>query len=224
MSGWLLGLALLMAPVSVEVPYVEQGRAPWCAAAAAVMVMGSQGHAVALRPFVARLRVAADGIAWLDLAEGLAAEGFEAWVAEADDAMLRAALAAGLAPVVVTREAGGTHAVVLTGWDASGWQVRDPAAPGRRQMASLDGRAGAVLIRRMGAAAPDAARWRAGDGRYRATEWRRRAAARVAAGAYGDGLALLDRAIAAQPGNAELRRLRAVLVGQIEAGAGVSPR
>lgn len=129
--------ARLPSAALIEVPYVEQGRAPWCAAAAAVMVMASQGHAIELRSFVATLRVHADGIAWLDLAEGLAPQGFEAWMAPVDETMLRNALAAGLAPVVLLRDAGrpavldaeapdaiddrAIHAVVLTGWQDTAW-------------------------------------------------------------------------------------------------------
>lgn len=218
-SGVMPSGAVPSGALHVTVPYVEQGRAPWCAAAAAVMVMAAQGHPLALRPFVATLRVHADGIAWLDLAEGIAPHGFEALVAPADAAMLRRALAAGLAPIALLHEAGGVHAIVVTGHDTTGWQVLDPAAPGRRHLAAdAFGRAlaGGVLIRRMASPAPpDADRWRQGDARYRAGEWRRRAAAQVAAGAYADGLVLLDRALAATPDDPELRAVRALLAERV---------
>ncbi|MCB9544071.1 MAG: hypothetical protein H6703_16710 [Myxococcales bacterium] len=215
--------AMPSAPVQLAVPYVEQGRAPWCAAAAAVMVMASQGHPLALRPFVATLRVHADGVAWLDLAEGIAPHGFEALVAPADAAMLHRALAAGLAPIALLHQAGGVHAIVVTGRDATGWQVLDPTAPGRRHLAAdafERALAGGVLIRRMASPAPpDADRWRQGDARYRAEEWRRRAADRVAAGAYADGLALLDRALAVTPDDPELRAARALLAAELARSA-----
>jgi hypothetical protein len=250
----------------VEVPYIEQGRAPWCAAAAAVMVMASQGHAIDLRSFVATLRVHADGIAWLDLAEGLAPQGFQAWMAPIDDTMLRNALAAGLAPVVLLRDAArpasarltapdaaapdaiddrGIHAVVLTGWHDTAWyglaqsdlawhsrvqrdtewHLLDPAAPGQRSLdaATFAARSAgaAVLIRRRdGIAPPDAERWRAGDRQFRVKAWRRRAAAQVAVGAWSEGLALLDQAVALMPEDPDLQAARALLADQITRRAG----
>lgn len=262
----LLSLAPGPSAVQVDVPYVEQGRAPWCAAAAAVMVMASQGHAIELRAFVATLRVHADGIAWLDLAEGLAPQGFEAWMAPVDDEMLRNALAVGLAPVVLLRDATrpasarpaapdastpdaiddrGIHAVVLTGWHDTAWyglahsdiawhgrvqrdtewHLLDPAAPALRSLdaATFAARSvgAAVLIRRRdGIAPPDAERWRTGDRQFRVKAWRRRAAVQVAAGAWSEGLALLDRAVALMPEDADLQAAQTLLADQITRRAG----
>jgi predicted double-glycine peptidase len=219
----LLAAALLAAPPAhriENVPYFEQLRGPFCAAATVAMAARSQGAAVEPLALAREVPVAADGIAWLDLADVLAPLGLETLVVVSDEDELRQAVAAGLPVVVATREGGGKHAVVVTGYDPGGWDVLDPANPSRRRLPRAElpavwaGRQ-AVVVRRV-SAAPGALpleRWRAQTRRYRALAWGLRAEAQPEPGGR---LALYRRAVAEDPSIAELRNNLAIAL----AGAG----
>jgi hypothetical protein len=213
----LLLAALLAAPPAhhiENVPYFEQLRGPFCAAAAVAMAARSQGAAVEPLGLARQVTVAADGIAWLDLADVLAPLGLETLVVVSDEGEVRQAIAAGLPVVVATREGGAKHAIVVTGYDAGGWDVLDPANATRRRLASGDlavawaGRQ-AVVVRRKAAAASGLPldRWRAQTRRYRALEWGLRAEAQPEPGAR---LALYQRAVAEDASIAELHNNLAI--------------
>lgn len=222
----LAALLLLAAPPAAParfidgVPYVEQPRAPLCAAATTVMVARFHGRDLALGPFTRALPVQPDGIAWLDVVEALPAHGLDGLVFTADDAALRALLDAGLPAIAVVRDGAATHALVVRGHDSAGWHVLDPSAPGVRRLdrAAFAARwtGGLVLVRPPAAAPPTLplADWKAQTAAFRAEGWLRRARARPPA----DALALLDRAAAADPGHPAVDLQRAAVLGELGRG------
>ncbi len=223
MLALLLAAALAVPPAHriENVPYLEQLRGPFCAAAAVAMAARSQGAAVDALGLARQVTVAADGIAWLDLADVLTPLGLETLVVVSDADEVRRTLAAGLPVIVSTREGGAKHAVVLTGYDVDGWDVLDPANASRRRLSrgELDamwaGRQ-AVIVRRAAGGGPPLERWRAQTRRYRALEWGLRAEAQPQPAGR---LALYRRAVAEDATIAELRNNLAIAL----AGAGLAP-
>lgn len=212
-------LAAAEAPTHVipGVPYVAQDRAPWCAAAAAVMVARHHGRDLELRPFVRTLTVHADGVAWLDLIETLPAHGLRAQAIGATAAELRAVIDAGLPAIAIVRDSPANHAWVVFGHGPAGWRVHDPAHPGARWVApeafAARWTGSLVIVHRdpPPAGLPWPA-WAAETHRFRAEGWLRRARARPPA----DALALLDRALAADPGHPAVHAQRAAVLAELE--------
>lgn len=223
MIAALLALALLAPGTLIEgLTWVDQKRAPWCAAAAAVMVGQFHGRQVELTPLVRALPIHADGIAWLDLAEALTGYGLGANVVQVDAEALRAVIDAGLPAIAIVRDGAAMHALVVHGHDDGGWRVLDPAAPG---VTRLD--AAAFAARWTGGMALllpihsdkayrtlPLARWRAETDRFRAEGWLRRAREVPPS----DALALLDRAERADPSRPAVDLQRAAVLGELKRG------
>lgn len=213
------------AVASRPVPYVAQGRAPWCAAAATAMVLGAHGPAPTAQEVARAVTVHRDGIAWIDLAEHLPSRGYTAWIGRANAAELRALLAAGLPTIAITRDPE-PHAVVVTGHQgppdgaAGEWRLRDPAAPGVTALSAAEfarqWSGGLVIIRPLDAPAPagvNVAEWTRRTAAHRARAWHRRAIVRAstagdepATDRARDALALLDRALAEAPADDGIRQ------------------
>ena len=200
-------------------PYETQPRGPFCAAATLSMVARHHGLDTTALGLARQVEVHRDGIAWMDLAQVLERRGLEVRVVQMDAPTLRATLAAGLPVVVSLVEGGQKHAVVVVEARGDGFEVLDPAEPGRRAL-TVDtlsvawARGQAVVVRRP--SRPQAPRlpwadWRRQDARYRADEWWLRA--------QRNGLdqpgtrVLVERGLALEPEhpglNAMLRALRA---------------
>ncbi|MCA9542456.1 MAG: C39 family peptidase [Myxococcales bacterium] len=216
----LLALALLAPPaVAIEgVPYVEQGRSPWCAAAVMAMLAGHQGAPIALPELVRAVPVEADGISWPALADALAERGLTTFIVVADEAALRATLAAGLPVAVAERVGVAKHAIVVTGYDAAGYAVLDPAAPGRRRLAPDELRANwaggqMIVVAQKPPAALPTADWKRQTSRFRALEWGLRAERTGRHDAQ--TLALYDLAVAEDPNVAELQNNRALTLAAL---------
>ncbi len=216
-----LGLFATPPPLIEGIPYVEQPRSPQCVAAAAVMVGRFHGRPMALKAFARTLPVHADGIAWLDLVEALPAHGLNGLLVQADPGDLKALLDSGLPGIVAVHDGAGRHAWVVRGYDASGWHILDPAAPGLRRVdrATFAERwtGGLVIVHPAGAALPPEppwTQWTAESARARAEGWLKRARQRPAL----DALALLDYALAADPGHVAVHLQRAAVLGELKRG------
>jgi tetratricopeptide (TPR) repeat protein len=220
-AALLAGLLALLPIVPPDVPYIAQPAGPYCAAAAVLMAGAPVGLDLPLADLLRAVPVHRDGIAWLDLALVLAPLGFEVLVGRLEAADLDALLAAGVPAVVAVRPAGPggpagpKHAWVVTRRTVEGFAVLDPAAPGTRSVTRaalakqwLGGETVVVLKRdARRRAGVDWAALEASTRRYVAAEWARRA---VAIGqADVNALALLDRAVAADPTLPELHVARA---------------
>lgn len=201
---------------------IQQGRAPFCAAAAALMGASRLGPVPSLKAFVRRLPVSADGIPWLELSDALRDLGVEAFVIEPRAGELPALIRADIPVIIPVKHGARRHAVLVEGVDATGFWVRDPArpSPARWPRAALKARWSArqaVVLPALGAKHPRAAVWLKMDRRYRALEWALRAEQHPAPNPQ--MLALYDLAVDADPSIAAIRfnrgRVRAAL-GQAE--------
>ena len=207
------------APHRIEgIEQIRQGRAPFCAAAAGLMGASRLGPVPALRAFVRTLPVSADGIAWLELADGLRAFGVDPYVVQLTSPDLRRLIQQDIPVIVAVTQGGLRHAVLVDGVDAAGVWVRDPAlpAPVHWTHAVLKARwsaSQAVVLPAKGGAHPRLGAWQAMDRRYRALEWALRAERHPTPSA--EMRALYDMAVAADPAIAAIRynrgRVRAAL-------------
>jgi hypothetical protein len=220
MRAWLSRLALVLcvagpsparAQRTLDLPYLAQGPSPWCAAAAVLMVARFFGAQLELVPLVRSVQVAADGIAWLDLADALAPHGFEVLATTAGPDEVRRALDQGQPLVASMKSRGAKHALVVRGWDAQGFVVLDPRDPEQKRIEARDfvarwaGRQIVVVRpRARPAEGLPLERWRAENRRYRAIEWGRRA---QRADAPEHALALARKGLAEDPSLAELQVL-----------------
>lgn len=187
------------------------------------MVARHHGAPIELQALVRAVPVAADGIAWLDLADALAAHGLEVLVVVLDEQALRATLAADLPVVVSVVDGQAKHALVVTGYDGEGYDVLDPANPHERRLTAIElrrrwarGQAIVTLPRGAGgsgAAGLPLARWRAQDRHYRALEWGLRAERQPAPEGR---LQLYQRALAADDEIAELHNNAALALVDLD--------
>lgn len=205
----------LLAPHQIQsITHIQQGRAPFCAAAAGLMAASRLGPVPDLKAFVRTLPVSADGIPFLELSDALVPLGLAPRVVQLDPPTLRALIQQDV-PVILAVQAGPRrHAVLAFGVDAQGIDIADPALPTpvRWSMQTLvarwSARQAVILPKRGGIVARDP-RWRAADRRYRALEWALRAERVSTPGP--DMLALYDAAVAADPGIAPIRFNRGML-------------
>lgn len=232
-------LILLAQPAAhtiAGITHVQQGEAPFCAAAAGLMGASRIGPIPELLPFVRALPVAVDGIPWLELAEALRPLGTEARVVLMTYDELRTALAADIPVILAVRASRGRHAVLATGYEGERFEIHDPALPtpvhwDRPELVRRwSGRQAVVLMPLAAMCGPDRpvpcadprlplGDWRAQDARYRALEWALRAERLETPSA--DMLALYDRAVEAAPTIAPIRYNRARVrfaLGQAEGG------
>lgn len=200
------------------IQHVEQGRAPFCAAAAGLMGASRLGPVPDLRAFVRTLPVSAAGIPWLELSDALRGLGVDAYVIESNAGELRRLIRRDIPVIIAVSHGTRRHAVLVAGIDAMGFWVRDPAVPAPVHWTPeiLQARwsgSQAVVLPAIGAPHARRRAWQAMDRRYRALEWALRAEKHPTANA--DMLALYDRAVAADPGIAPILynrgRVRAAL-------------
>ncbi|MGK0358682.1 MAG: hypothetical protein ACI9U2_000975, partial [Bradymonadia bacterium] len=182
------------------IQHVQQGRAPFCAAAAGLMGASRLGPVPDLRAFVRTLPVSAEGIPWLELSDALRGLGIDAHVIESNMGELRRLIRRDIPVIIAVSHGARRHAVLVAGIDAAGFWVRDPAVPTPVHWTpeALQARWSAnqaVVLPALGTAHPRKAVWQAMDRRYRALEWALRAEKHPTPSA--DMLALYDQAVAA---------------------------
>jgi tetratricopeptide (TPR) repeat protein len=213
-----LTVAALLLAVPGPVPYLSQPPGPFCTAAAAAMLAQAHGRPLDALALAREVPVAADGIAWVDLAEALSKRGLETLVVQMDGSILRRTLAAGQPVIVSVMDAGRKHAWVLTGFRErdAGYDLLDPAQPGLRrateaELASRWAQGQAILVHEgpLPAGLP-AADWARQHRRFAALEYGLRAesSGRLDAAA----LALYDRALAQDPALAALHNNRGLVL------------
>ena len=196
-----------------NIPHITQGQAPFCAAAAALMGAARLGPMPTLNELVRTLPVSADGIPWLELTRALRPLGVDGRVVQLTVADLRPILAADVPVVVAVQAPTGRHAVLVAGFDATTFDIRDPAlrTPVRWthvRLAEVWSEGQAVLLLPTAESTRlqkqfSAQSWTAQDARYRALEWARRAEALGTPGP--EMLTLYNRAVDAAPTLAPIR-------------------
>jgi hypothetical protein len=223
--AWLLLSLLCFTPALardhnhiVGVPWVNQGRAPWCAAAAALSAANAQGAGLTLRTLVAQLQVHADGIAWFDLAEALRPQGFTTYIFHGGPSDIRRAVDHGVPPILSIARGAGRHALVITGYRGAALSALDPSAgpiavsDAVLQAWSQAGGPMLVVVHRSAAAALALPKWVEETRDYRAQALARWA--KTAPEPRG-ALTLLDRALQERPEWPELHYARAQALVQI---------
>lgn len=220
MTPSLAGLVLAVAlRAPLPVPYVAQPPGPFCTAAATAMLAGAHGRPADALALAREVPVHVDGIAWVDLADLMRPRGLELLVVQLDPAHLDATLTAGQPVIAAVRDGAQKHVWVLAGQDALGYDVLDPAHPGRRratraELAARWAAGQAVIV--VGPRSPGGlplAEWRRQHARFAALEWGLRAEA--AGGRDASALALYDRAVALDAGIAALHNNRGVALAAL---------
>jgi hypothetical protein len=196
-----------------DIPHITQGQAPFCAAAAALMGTARLGPVPTLVELVRTLPVSADGIPWLELTRALRPLGVEGLVVQLTVADLQPILAADIPVIVAVQAPTGRHAVLVAGFDATTFDIRDPAlrTPVRwthARLAEVWSEGQAVLLLPTAESTRlqkqfSAQSWTTQDARYRALEWARRAEALATPGP--EMLTLYNRAVDAAPTLAPIR-------------------
>ena len=205
--GLVLSFALTLAP-TIAVPYIAQPAGPYCAVAAVAMVGRAAGLTLDFGTLVREVPVHRDGVSWLDLHLALERRGAGLLVGRANHDEVAALLATGHPVVVAVRSgAQAKHVWVVTAQTPTGYDVLDPADATRRTVtrAGLDAvwLAGEVVV--LAGGVSQKRPWpalQASTRRYFAAEWARRAVANGTLDTH--PLALLDRAVAADPTLPEL--------------------
>jgi hypothetical protein len=130
-SALILALACgATAPTPLAVPWMAQPTTVTCLPTAAASVLAFHGVPVAPITLAQEVPVWPDGTSLLDVALAAERHGARALVFQAESADLRALIAAGLPPIVVTSgdNASATHALALTALTDTEARFVDPAA------------------------------------------------------------------------------------------------